>query len=436
MLDVGLKLRRDDEEKVYVLEDICLIRIDDETLTAEVVGDDEKKVYRILSDEIKDGEECIMPQQEALLDTVEDVDKTILEKLDQLKDQVVGAKLDISFEESRGSAIDTESIDIKQISNEVKKSIVGQDHVVDKVISTVMHNQKMYDSELNDDEVRQNRQSLLIFGRTGTGKTEIVKQVANKFGIPYVIEDATKFTQEGYQARSTSDMLLDLVRAADGDVELAERSILVIDEIDKKRVGGDGTIATLAVQNSLLKLMDGGVISVETDPMTGDVIDFDTSFLTVILSGAFEDMTKGDTKREIGFNSKNNVKVEKKYSTDDFIKYGMTPEFIGRITNIVKTRDLSYEDLKNILVFSNISPLNLKKKYLDILEVKYNFDDEFLDMIVKEALHKKTGARGLKSAVSDVFDNLGFNLDFEVLSGDVKEINFEKGKVRKIGAKK
>ena len=94
-----------------------------------------------------------------------------------------------------------------------------------------------------------------------------------------------------------------------------------------------------------------------------------------------------------------------------------------------------YEDLKNIIVSSNISPLNLKKKYLDILEVKYNFDEDFLDMIVKEALAKKTGARGLKSAVSDVFDNLGFNLDFEVLAGDIKEINFEKGKVRKIGAK-
>lgn len=435
MIDLGLKIRKNngEDESNFIIEDVCLVSINEQTLLAEVIGK-EDEFYNIFSPDLED-EVCILPQQEMLFDQLED-DISFLEKLEKLKEIYTNVPLSLKINTVEYNNIDLDKINIKEISREVKKTILGQDEVVDKVISTVMHNQKMYDSDLDDEEVRHTRQSLLIFGKTGTGKTEIVRQVANKFNIPYVIEDATKFTQEGYQARSTSDMLLDLLRATDGDQDLAERSILVIDEIDKKRAKGSENISTLAVQNSLLKIMDGGIISVELDAMTGETIDFDTSFLTVILSGAFVDMTKDNKKREIGFNSKEEVKETKKYTTDDFINYGMTPEFMGRITGIVKTNDLGYEDLKRILISSNISPLNLKKKYLDSLEVKYNFDEEFLDNIVKEALSKKTGARGLKSAVSDAFDNLDFNLDFEVLSGDIKEISFEKGKVRKRGAKK
>ena len=114
----------------------------------------------------------------------------------------------------------------------------------------------------------------------------------------------------------------------------------------------------------------------------------------------------------------------------------MIPEFMGRITHIAKTNDLGYNDLKKILIESNISPINLKKKFFDSLNIKTDFDEEFLDRIVKNAIAKKTGARGLKSAVADAFDSLEFNLDFEALSGDLKEIKFEKGKVRKRGRNK
>lgn len=434
MLDLGFKLRKKEKGK-YIIDDVCFFRIDNETHTkAELVNTEKKEVYNILSVDYND-EICVIPGQERLLDAFEE-ELTIEEKLKELKKRFTGGEVHINLD-SLEYNINTNNIDIKKLSSEVKKVIIGQDEVVDKVLSTIVNNQRLYESDLDYDEIRQTKQSLLIFGKTGTGKTEIVKQIASKLDIPYVVEDATKFTQEGYQARSTSDMLLDLLRITDGNQDLAERGILYIDEIDKKRVKGNESISTTAVQNSLLKIMDGGIIPIEVDPMTGETIDFDTSFLTVILSGAFVEMEKENKRKEIGFNIQKDIKNEEdKYTTEDFINYGMTPEFMGRITSIIKTKDLGYNELKNILITSEISPLNLKKKYLDCLNVTYNFDDEFIDMIVNKAIAKKTGARGLKSAVSDVFDNLGFNLDFEVLAGDIKEIKFEKGKVRKIGARK
>lgn len=430
MFDVGLKVIKDDKADNYRIDDVCFIYIDEENETAELLDKKEREIYPLFSRGYME-DVFIIPGQERLLDNVVDPNLSIHDKLNELKSKIKGADFSLNFNEVEDSIINIEDIDVKQISNNVKKAIIGQDNVVEKVISTIVSNQKLFESEAEDDEVRNARELMLIFGKTGTGKTEIIKQVASQINIPYVIEDATKFTDEAYKARNVSDMLLDLLRSVDGDIDLAERGILVIDEIDKKRSSSNDDASTVSVQNSLLKIMDGGIIQIEVDSRTGETIDFDTSFLTIILLGAFEGMLNKNERPTIGFNSESKANKITKVTTDDFVNYGMIPEFMGRISHVVKTNDLDYDALKNILIHSNLSPLNLKKKHLERLKVKYYFDDDFIDNIVRIALAKKTGARGLKSAVSDVFDSLDFNLDFEALSGDLNEIEFKKNRVRK-----
>ena len=440
MFDLGMKIRKTDQPNRYKIESICMIDVNDNNKTAEIIGSEEKEEYPIVNDSL-DEEVYIIPDQQRLFAIVDDNSLTISEKIEVLNETYEETVLElaptgeIKYSEDRVAPVDIDNIDIKELSKEVKKSIIGQDKVVDKAISTIIHNQMLINTDLDNDEVRQQKQSMLIFGGTGTGKTEIVKQIAEKINIPYVIEDATKFTEEGYKSRDVSDMLSDLLRACDGDLDLAKRGILIIDEIDKKRASSTETVSTTAVQNSLLKIIEGDIIQINIDSFFEEPIDFDTSFLTVIMTGSFEGMLKNE-KRSIGFNSEENSTNNKKYTTEDFVKFGMIPEFMGRITSIAKTNDLEYNDLKKILVESDISPINLKKKFFDTLDVKTDFDEEFLDKIVSEAIAKKTGARGLKSAVADAFDNLEFNLDFEALSGDLEEIKFEKGKVRKKGGKK
>ena len=444
MLDLGMKIKKTDKENTYKLERICIINVNADETFAEIIGSKEKEEYPIIEDSL-DQEVYIIPSQQSLLEIADDESLSINERIEFLNEAFEGEDFEFmsltEYESSSKSesspeyepiTIDIGNIDVKELSKEIKKSIIGQDEVVDKTIATIIHNQLLFETDLEDDEVRKQKQTMLIYGGTGTGKTEIVKQIAEKVNIPYVIEDATKFTDEAYKARNVSEMINDLLRVSNNDIDVAQRGILIIDEIDKKSASGDSHFSTTAVQNSLLKIMDGDVIPINTDSHFEEPIDFDTSYLTVILVGSFEGMMNNNRKNIIGFNTEEQTK-EKKYTTDDFVKFGMIPEFMGRVTNIAKTNDLGYNALRKILVESEISPLILKKKFLTTLDVKTDFDDEFIDKIVKEAEAKKTGARGLKTAVSDAFDNLGFNLDFEVLSGDLKEIKFEKGKVRKKG---
>ena len=428
MFDLGIKVRKENDN--YVIDDVQIVYINEESLTAEFVFGDKKEIYPIMFTD-DDAEEFVLPQQETIINSLVCEEDSITDKIDHIREMLVGKPIQFDIQKLKESETLIGEIDLKLLSKEIKESIIGQDKVVDKVISTIFHNQDLYESDLDDDEAMQGRQTMLIYGGTGTGKTEIVKQVAERTNIPYCIEDATKFTDEAYKARNVSEMLVDLLRAADDDIDLAERGILIIDEIDKKRTSGDESVSTTAVQNSLLKILDGSTIQIEYG---NETIDFDTSFLTIIMCGAFEGLRKKKKKNAIGFNVVNE-NTNERFTTDDFINYGMTHELMGRITSIAKTDDFDYDSLKKILLCSKISPLNLKKKYLELHDIEFNFDEEFLDKIVKDALEKKTGARGLKSAVSDVFDNLDFNLDFDILTEEIKEIKFEKGKVRKIGKK-
>lgn len=332
-----------------------------------------------------------------------------------------------------------EEKNITDIYESVTKSIIGQDDAVKKILSSIYINRNLAKSNLSDDKIRNLKQNVLVAGSTGTGKTEIIKQIGQQLNMPVIIEDATKYTQEGYVGSSIKDMIMHLVLACDGNIEKAQKAILVIDEIDKKAKGKDASeIASSSVQNNLLKLIEGDVVHVDTDGRFNvSSFDFNTSKLTIICLGAFSELTKKEKHEEkvVGFTTtkkEEKPQKEKELTPEDFIKFGMTPEFMGRISNIVVTKNFTKEDYRKILLDSKISPLNLKKELLNTQGINLKYNEEFIEKIIEKATKINTGARGLKLAFERDFEDL----EFEFLQGDIKEVNLNKSKPKLVKVRK
>lgn len=294
--------------------------------------------------------------------------------------------------------------DISSMYSSIKKTIISQDEQIMQILTALFKNQKVVNSDLDMDLIAKLKENILIYGSTGTGKTEILKRTSRLYNIPIVIEDATALSETGYQGRKITDMLEDLCLAADNDIELAEKGILVIDEFDKlaeKSGDSQSHVSRLGVQRSLLKLLDGTLFYFDDKK-------FDTSKLTVVGLGAFTGITKGDDYKQL--------------TTDDFMKYGIMRELIGRFSKTIAMNPLSKEDIIKILKESDFSPLNTYKKLFDMLEVNFDFSDEFIEYIAELAITKQSGARSLKT----VFDDCISSALFRIFAGEYSSISLVK----------
>ena len=294
--------------------------------------------------------------------------------------------------------------DISSMYSSIKKTIISQDEQIMQILTALFKNQKVVNSDLDMDLIAKLKENILIYGSTGTGKTEILKRISRLYNIPIVIEDATALSETGYQGRKITDMLEDLCLAADNDIELAEKGILVIDEFDKlaeKSGDSQSHVSRLGVQRSLLKLLDGTLFYFDDKK-------FDTSKLTVVGLGAFTGITKGDDYKQL--------------TTDDFMKYGIMRELIGRFSKTIAMNPLSKEDIIKILKESDFSPLNTYKKLFDMLEINFDFSDEFIEYIAELAITKQSGARSLKT----VFDDCISSALFRIFAGEYSSISLVK----------
>ncbi|MDR2735443.1 MAG: AAA family ATPase [Puniceicoccales bacterium] len=292
------------------------------------------------------------------------------------------------------------------------------------------------DKHLRDNDY--NKQNLLLFGPTGVGKTYLVKTIARLIGVPFVKADATKFSETGYAGADVDDLVRDLVKAADGNVDLAQYGIIFIDEIDKianVSSGDTRDISGRGVQINLLKLMEETDVNIlsQTDIMNqmrafmtssfnrkNKAEKINTQHILFIVSGAFDRILEITAKRlghtKIGFggtDSKTMVDdfdVLQQVSTEDLIKYGFEPEFIGRLPVRVACRALGKAELKKILTSSKGSIL---KQYIDDFAgygIKLSVAEEALGKIADLAEKEKTGARGLLTILERIFRNLKFEL--------------------------
>lgn len=316
--------------------------------------------------------------------------------------------------------------DISSMYSSIKKTIISQDEQIMQILTALFKNQKVVNSDLEIDLISKLKENILIYGSTGTGKTEILKRISKFYDIPIVIEDATSLSETGYKGRKITDMLEDLCLAADNNIDLAEKGILVIDEFDKlaeKSNDNQSHVSRSGVQRALLKLLDGSLFYFNDKK-------FDTSKLTVVALGAFTDINKENINNHtnaIGFCSNvldkdNNYDDYSKINNNDFIKYGIMRELIGRFSKTIAMNPLSKEDIIKILKESDFSPLNTYKKLFNMLEVNFDFNDEFIEYIAELAIAKKSGARGLKT----VFDDCISSALFKIFAGEYSNISLIK----------
>lgn len=294
----------------------------------------------------------------------------------------------------------------EQIKAHLDEYIVGQSDAKIAISVAVYNHHKRINSK---DKTNIEKSNLLMVGSSGSGKTLTVKTIARLFDLPYVIADATSLTEAGYVGEDATNLIKRLITSADGDIERAQRGIIFIDEIDKKSRRGESAtvsrdVSGEGVQQALLKLIEG--TEIEIDDEMGDSYKFDTSDVLFICSGAFvgldEMIRKNRSKTSIGIHATLNTRVPfsktvKTAIPEDFVKYGLIPEFVGRCPVVVVFDDLDADMMLRILKEPKNSIVSQFKSLFKYEGVNLDFDDKYLLNVAEECLKQKIGARGLRA---------------------------------------
>ena len=344
-------------------------------------------------------------------------------EIEPLKDE------DVEKEELKHVKLSITDYRISEVVNKVKETVIAQDEAVRQIVTAIYRNYMFDDPKM--------KSNVFVYGPTGVGKTEIVRTIGKLFDIPVLVEDMTRYTSAGYKGADLDDILVKLYYNANEDLEVAERSILVLDEIDKKAAGdSQSSFQKDDVLKSLLKIIEGGVFDIELDDK--EVIDFDTSKLTVITCGAFSDLYEKTSRKQIGF-TKEEEKKPDKVELEAFTKYGIPVEFIGRMDTIVGLNKLSKDDFVRILKESLKSPIRIYMENLAKIGVNVSFSEEIYDSIATKAITKyDTGARALKVIVDEMFQEILYGI-FDSKEGieslSVSKETVENNKVYKLTKK-
>lgn len=317
---------------------------------------------------------------------------------------------------------------IPKILAAILKKVVAQDTTVQDVLYNIFMNQKILDTG-NEDLINSNKANIILDGPTGTGKTLMLNLITEQLSIPFVKRAVTSFSTTGYKGADLNDLLIALLDAANGDLELAQRGVVALDEFDKLASTNSerDLVMKKALQEELLEYLSGEKFELEYN---GKKIVFDTSKLTFIGLGAFDALrTRKIEENErkynhsIGFSGANPEDYVREYSMtqEDYIDEGLMKELVGRFTTLTSTKQLSKEDLKKIIYESSLSPLKGLQELGKMENITITIEDEVVDRIVEMAYESGFGARGLQT----LFNNIKNVVLKEILLGGVDVINID-----------
>ena len=293
-----------------------------------------------------------------------------------------------------------------QLLDEIQKKFIGQEVATEGLFYNIVNNQQL--AEMEDIPDGQ-RSIIFIDGPTGTGKTAITREITEKLGIPFISSSVTNYSSTGYVGGDITDVLKELYRKADGDLENAQRGIIVFDEFDKIAYSRSGGLEMKkAVQQQLLDFLGGGKYNIRVGNNIFDMneIEFDTSKLTFVCLGALTDLRskKTETRQTIGFGQTSQSSEEQTYSIipQDLMSIGLERELVGRFNTYLHTDDYSKESLEKILRESTISPLIGFKKWIEASGKQLVIDEDVYGLIAEQAYELNTGARSLQTVMNNI----------------------------------
>lgn len=344
--------------------------------------------------------------------------------------------VDMETQVQKEEKLDINDEKLWSLLEDIKKKFIGQETAVEDLFYNIVNNQDLaYQNDMNDGQ----RSIIFLDGSTGTGKTAITREITKELDIPFIATSVTKYSATGYVGGDLTDILKDLLNKANGDIEKAQRGIVVLDEFDKLAYNDrEGQTMKQAVQQQLLDFMGGGKYNIQGSGglfgglFGGSPTEFDTSKLTFVCLGALTNLreNKQEIKQTIGFGEQEQPKQVQEYSItpQDLIDLGLERELVGRFNTYLHTEEYSKEDLLKILKESTISPLIGFEKWVTSKNKQLNIEEGTYEAIAQAAYELNTGARSLQT----VMNNIRTPFLKEVIRGTDPIITLDENTVRKI----